>query len=57
MGILSPPTVEAVKARRWVVFIIAIFENMLFAAPLFGWASLRQMLLSFGWKVIYFSVN
>lgn len=23
---------------------------MLFAAPLFGWASLRQMLLSFGWQ-------
>ena len=51
MGLLSPPSVEAVRARRWPVFIIAILENMLFAAPLFGWASLRQMLLSFGWQV------
>jgi len=50
MGLLSPPSVEAVRARRWPVFIIAILENMLFAAPLFGWASLRQMLLSFGWQ-------
>ena len=37
--------------RRWFVFICAMLENMLFAAPLFGWASLRQMLMDFGWKV------
>lgn len=48
MGLLSPPTVETVRARRWTVFIVSIFENILFAAPLFGWASLQNMLLSFG---------
>jgi len=48
MGLFSPPTVEAVRARRWTVFIVSILENMLFAAPLFGWASLQNMLLSFG---------
>ncbi|CBY40075.1 unnamed protein product [Oikopleura dioica] len=36
MGLFSPPTVEAVRARRWTVFIVSILENMLFAAPLFG---------------------
>jgi MFS family permease len=50
MSFLSGPTVESVRNRRWFVFICAILENMLFAAPLFGWASLRQMLMDFGWK-------
>ena len=51
MGILSAPKVETIRKRRWAVFIAAIIENMLFAAPLFGWASLRGMLMDFGWKV------
>ena len=50
MGILSAPQVETVRGRRWLVFITAIVENLMFAAPLFGWASLRQMLMDFGWK-------
>lgn len=28
----------------------SIVWNVFFAAPLFGWASLRQMLMDFGWK-------
>lgn len=50
MSILSAPKVETIRNRRWFVFVAAIIENMMFAAPLFGWASLRQMLMDFGWK-------
>ena len=58
MGILSAPKVDQIRSRRWVVFIAAIIENMLFAAPLFGWASLRGMLMDFGWKVShYFNIS
>ena len=51
MSFLSGPSVETIRSRRWVVFVTSIIWNGLFAAPLFGWASLRQMLMDFGWKV------
>ena len=54
MGILSAPKVETIRSRRWVVFAAAIIENMLFAALLFGWASLQGMLMDSGWKVSIF---
>jgi len=50
MSFLSGPSVETIRSRRWVVFVTSIIWNGLFAAPLFGWASLRQMLMDFGWK-------
>ena len=41
MSFLSGPSVETIRSRRWVVFVTSIIWNGLFAAPLFGWASLR----------------